>query len=93
MRRTGWCDVVGLIDHQHVKFARVARVYGENVTKHPERLSRFEPVHRGNEARKRRPGIGVNATVPAQLFNVLRVDDLEFQPELFDHLHAPLLLK
>ncbi len=89
----GRCDVVSLVDYQQVKFPGMAYVRRQCVPQQAQAFTLLGPVHRRDETRKRRPRIGMQPTLAAQMLDVFRVHDPELQPELLLHLDAPLLLQ
>ena len=89
----GGRDVVRLIHDQQVELARVADVRRDHVAHGAQAFAAFGPIHRRDEARMRRPRVGVNAALAPQLLDVVGVDHAEVEAELLEHLDAPLLLE
>lgn len=86
-------DVVRFVHDQQVKLARMADVRREHVTHGPQAFSALGPIHRRDEARMRRPWIGMDATLAPQPLDVVSIDNAEIESEFLQHLNAPLLLK
>src|SRR5712692_7665911 len=91
----GWSDVMGLVDNEQVKFARVGRLATgwQHFAEEAQRTLALEEVNRGDETRKVCPGIDVQPPLAAQVFQKRAIDDAKFQAELVAHLVAPLHLQ
>src|SRR5712692_1178950 len=88
-------DVMGLVDDEQVKFARVGRLAtrGQHFAEEAQRSLALEEVNRGDEAGKVRPGVDVQPPLATQVFQKRAIDDAKFQAELVAHLVAPLHLQ
>src|SRR5260370_34057660 len=54
-----WSDVMGLVNDEQVKFARVGRLatWRQHFAEEAQRALALEEINRGNEAGERRPGV------------------------------------
>ena len=86
-------DVVGFIHDQQIEFSRMADVRRDHVAHGAQALAALGPIHRRDEARMRRPRIGVDAALAPQLLDIVGVHHAEVEAELLQHLDAPFLLK
>ena len=91
--RTRRSHVVDLVHHQDVELPGIARMDRQDLAQETKPFTGLHPVHRGDQAREGGPGIGVYPAFPTQVLYVVRVHDLELEPELLEHLHPPLLLE
>src|SRR5258708_4092479 len=90
-----WSYVMGLVDDEQVKFARVGRLATgwQHFAEEAQRTLALEEVNRGDEAGKVRPGVDVQPPLATQIFQKRAIDDAKFQAELVAHLVAPLHLQ
>lgn len=90
-----WSNVMGLVDDEQVKLARVGRlaIGRQHFAEEAQRALALEKVNRGNEAGKVRPGVDMQPALAAQVFQKCAIDDAKFQAELVAHLVAPLHLQ
>ena len=90
-----WSDVMGLVDDEQVKFARVGRLATgrQHFAEEAQRALALEEVNRGDEAGKVCPGVDMQPALAAQVFQKRAIDDAKFQAELVAHLVAPLHLQ
>src|SRR2546430_694441 len=91
----GWSNIMGLVNDEQVKFARVRRLTtrGQHFAEEAQRALALEEVNRGDKAGKVRPGVDVQPSLAAQIFQKRAIDDAKFQAELVAHLVAPLHLQ
>src|SRR5713101_6238745 len=90
-----WSYVMGLVDDEQVKFARVGRLATgwQHFAEEAQRTRALEEVNRGDEAGKVRPGVDVQPPLATQIFQKRAIDDAKFQAEFVAHLVAPLHLQ
>src|SRR5690242_12907723 len=81
---SGGGHVMGLIDDQQIKAARIDRLAGtgEGLHKEPHGPIALEKIDRSDQARKMRPGIDVQSALTPQHFEQLAIHDPKFQAEL-----------
>src|SRR5207248_6723639 len=61
----GWSNIMGLVDDEQVKFARVGRIGRQHFAEEAQRAFALEEVNRGNKAGKVRPGVDVQPALAA----------------------------
>src|ERR1017187_7063949 len=93
VRRTCRGHIVRLVNDEDIEFSRVGRTNRKDVAKEPEWLSRFYPIDRRDQPGKRCPWIRMDAASATKFLDVFGIDDLEFEPELFEHLDTPFFLE
>src|SRR5207244_1385881 len=79
-----WSDVMGLVDDEQVKFARVGRlaIGWQHFAEEAQRSLALEEINRGDEAGKVCPGVDVQPALAPQVFQKRAINDAKFQAEL-----------
>src|ERR1017187_8237577 len=87
--------VVGFVDDEDVEVAQAGAraIVGYGLPEHAQGVLALQVIHGGDEAREMGPGVGVEAALAAEALDEGTVDDDEIEPELFQHLVAPLDLQ
>ena len=83
-------DVVGFVDDEDAEFAGIGHFRRQGLLQEAEAFALLDPVHGGDEEGKGRPGIGLDAALPAEVADEVAVDDAEREAELVVHLALPV---
>jgi len=86
-------DIVCFVDDKDVECPWIGDPWRQYVLEQSKSLATFHPIHRGDEAGERRPGIDMDSAFATEELDVIRINDTKLETEFLLHFGLPLHLQ